>query len=219
MDALIFIFVLLFVLGVIAVVGHILWVALARMFRAIFGGADEQPVFNQQPTFNARCNECGAGLRLGDVFCSGCGRWQGARSKAGPMVELAMVARQLDRWLNQGKLDIETHQRVMRVVEEERERLTAPFRQPATPPPAIEPRPVPVEARDEVEPPIAQVAPAAIGQNAFAFEPEKSDPRVVEPDIRVEPARPIASAPEKPVQPRRSFAEMLEAFMEESSIR
>ncbi len=213
-----FIFILLFTLGLITVVGHALWVLLAMIFRAIFGG-DEQPVLRSQPIFNARCVECGVSLRLGDDFCSGCGRWQGAQSKAGPVVELAMAARQLDRLLNQGKLDNETHQRVMRVVEEERERLTAPLRQPAVAPVAIEPRPVSVEERDEVESVIAQVAPAAIGQNTFAFEPEKSDPQVVEPAIRVEPARPIPSTPEKPAQPRRSFAEMLEAFMEESSIR
>jgi len=163
--------------------------------------------------------ECGAGLRLGNDFCADCGRWQGSQSKAGPVVELAMVARQLDRLLNQGKLELETHRRVMQVIEEERERITAPFRQPTIAPQPIEPRPVSVEARDEVEPAVAQVAPAAIEQTVFAVECGKNDSQVVEPDIRVEPARPIASAPEKPVQPRRSFAEMLEAFMEESSIR
>ncbi|MGH9854408.1 MAG: hypothetical protein ACREBD_31575, partial [Blastocatellia bacterium] len=219
MDVLYSIFILLFVLGLIAVIGHILWVLFARIFRAIFGDADEQPALNNQPTFNTRCVECGAGLRLGDDFCAGCGRWQGSQSKAGPVVELAMAARQLDRLLNQGKLDLETHQRVMQVVEEERERLIAPLRQPAAAPPAIEPRPVSVEAHDEVEPAIAQVAPAAIEQNSFAVERGKSDPGVVEPDIRIEPARPIASTSEKPSPPRRSFAEMLEAFMEESSIR
>jgi hypothetical protein len=211
-----FIFVLLFALGLITVIGHALWVLLAMIFRAIFG-ADEQPVLQNQPVFDARCAECGAGLRLGDDFCSGCGRWQGTQSKAGPVVELALVARLLDRLLNQGKLDSETHRRVMQAVEEERQRLTAPFRQPAAPPPATQP--VPVEARDEVEPALAQVAPAAIEQHAFAVEREKSDQRVVEPDIPIEPARPIAAAPEQPAQPRRSFTEMLETFMEESSIR
>ncbi len=45
-DVLYSVFILLFVLGLIAVIGHILWVLFARIFRAIFGDADQQPTLN-----------------------------------------------------------------------------------------------------------------------------------------------------------------------------
>src|SRR5262249_21961578 len=111
-----------------------IWVLLAMIFRAIFSEPKPQAVVvNDSPParaqHDARCAECGAVLQADDSFCAVCGR---AKSSAGPIsgpiADLVMTARQLDKFLNQGKLDAETHKLVMRVVEEERARLIAPVR-------------------------------------------------------------------------------------------
>src|SRR5262249_57370832 len=57
-----------------------------------------------------RCAECGSALHYGDSFCPLCGL---ARSSAGRMADLAKIARQLDIFLNQGKLDAEDRKSVV----------------------------------------------------------------------------------------------------------
>ncbi len=207
---------LLFVLGLITVIGHAIWVLLAMFFRAI-SGESKSP-----PATSGRCVECGASMRLGDDFCSACGRWQIARSSPGPIPELSMAARQLDRLLNQGKLDVATHRRVMQVIEEERVRLTdTPRWDAVTTPREVEPGLATVEEIQSLEQPVAtQTTPAIVEQTVFANREE-----VESAGIQSEPAYPVDSAPAVPAEdrsqpePRRSFTEMLETFMEESSIR
>jgi len=152
----------LFALVLITLIGHGIWVLLAMVYRAISGDPESQfTTINDRsaaPTWrDARCAECGAVLRSGDIFCAVCGR---AQSSAGPIADLMMTARQLDKLLNQGKLDAETHRLVMRVIEEERERLTAPV------------RPSVIEARRETEArpvqpvqPVQPIRPAPITVN------------------------------------------------------
>lgn len=198
---------LLFVLGLITVIGHVMWIMLAAFFRLIFGESKPQPsiVSNEEGArtqHEQRCAECGADLLAGDSFCGVCGR---ARSSAGPVADLAMTARHLDKFLKQGKLDAETHSRVMQVIEAERERLITPARRDVT------------EAHREVElqpalpMPVETVAPPLVEQNVFAVEMGDRDPGEAVADI--------VPAPTIVTQPRRSFTEMLETFMEESSIR
>ncbi len=129
---------LLFVLGIMAVIGHGIWLLVAAIFRAIFGEPDQKPV-----ELRVRCAECGASLGIADDFCAACGRWQKTPTDSSPLADLAMTARQLDRLLNQGKLDPETHGRVIAAIEKEREHLTAPIRpKPATEPVVETPSPV-----------------------------------------------------------------------------
>jgi hypothetical protein len=112
--------------------------------------------------------------------------------------------------LNQGKLDAETHNRVMQVIEEERERLIAPVRSAMTVTSReAEPQPV---APAPVEPASRQAPPAIVEQNVFTVEGEGRYLSEAAPD-----AVPITASAAS--QPRRSFTEMLETFMEESSIR
>src|SRR5262249_44425333 len=151
-------------------IGHGIWVLLAKIFRAISGepeaersAVDDRSDARTKP--RARCAECSAALFDGDSFCPVCGL---ARSGAGRMADLAMIARQLDRFLNQGRLDDETHKLVMSLVEEERTRLIAPFRRDAVAArPEAEPRapqPAPVEPASQQSP------PALVEQNVFAVE-------------------------------------------------
>ncbi|MGE0129853.1 MAG: hypothetical protein AB7U82_17365 [Blastocatellales bacterium] len=202
---------LLFALGLITVIGHGIWVLLAMIFRAVFSEPKPQTIAIADVTgarkqHEERCAECGAVLQASDKFCAVCGQ---ARASAGPVADLATTARQLDKFLNEGKLDAETHNRVMEVVKEERERLIAPVRRDTTvtpreaePPPVA---PAPVEAVTQ------QAPPAFVEQKVFAVEREGGGLSEAASDAT--PASPGVK------QPRRSFTEMLETFMEESSIR
>ncbi len=216
---------LLIVLGIITVVGHAIWWTLAKILQAFWGKSPE-PV--KAVSLISQCVGCGTSLGLKDDFCPSCGRPQKVNTKADPLADLAMASRQMDRFLNQGKIDPATHRKVMKAVEEERERLTQPMRpqQPAnTTVEASEPLvPAPV-LKSEVKPTESKTPPV-FPQSSKAFEPEAN----AEPAFAVSQrfkqkagkeieSVPIHAQPEPPREPRRSFAEMLETFMEESSIR
>ncbi|MGH9939649.1 MAG: hypothetical protein ACREAM_25695, partial [Blastocatellia bacterium] len=205
---------LLFAFGLITVIGHGIWVLLAMIFRAVFSEPKPQPGgvgdgTGAQTQQEESCAECGAALRASDRFCAVCGR---AQSSVGPMADLTMTARQLDKFLNQGRLDAEVHKLVMGLVEEERARLTAPVRtrreaEPQTPSPA------------SVESATHQSSPALIEQDVFVVENGVERGGRDLDEVESAPITAPAVVAESPRQPRRSFTEMLETFMEESSIR
>src|SRR5262245_4783139 len=205
-----FLFAFLLTLTLTTLIGHGIWVLLATIYRAITGEPESRSIAakdrNATPNqWDTRCVECDAILRAVDSFCPVCGR---ARTGVGPVADLAMTARQLDKFLSQGKLDAETHQLVMRVIEEERARLMA----------GVRPGVVETRRENEVQPvrpvrpalPVQPVAPEPIAVSQLSDDTQPSfqqtTPAVVQQHLTV-------------VEPRRSFAEMLEAFMEESSIR
>jgi len=221
---------LFFALGLITAIGHGIWVFLAMIFRAIFSGPELQPIVpddgaDVRKQHDLRCAECGAALQAGDSFCAVCGR---ARSGVGPIFDLAMTARQLDKFLNQGKLDAETHRLVMRVVEQERARLSAPGRKTAsetfreTAPQPVAPAPAAINrATDDVEPAFPQTSPSSIEQNVLVIEMpiEREGPELNEVIAGPESVSTAGGETRHQPQPRRSFTEMLETFMEENSIR
>ena len=194
----------LFALGIITVIGHAIWWTLATIFRAVFGSSPEpaKPI-----SLSKECVECGASLKLGDEFCHVCGRSQKPVDKPDPLADLAMTARQMDRFLNLAKIDVATHKVVMKAIEEERERLTQPMRPQQPVKPAVETPPVEPVVKPE---PVVVARPIAPAPKPQAPEPVFA----VQHREAVEPSK-----PEPAPEPRRSFAEMLETFMEESSIR
>jgi hypothetical protein len=237
---------LLFALGLITVIGHVIWIMLAAAFRLIFEESRLEPSLGLSETTaqanpGAQCVECGAVLHPNDQFCAVCGR---PKSSAGPIVDLAVTARQLGKFLNQGRLDADSYNLLMRVIEEERGRLGA-----STHPQPIEIRPeteqplfapVPVEVSPHREPvstpapvevnPFPETAPtptpwrptpSVVQQNVLtherSIEREGRDLKAVEAIPMATPNTSIETLPGRP--PRRSFGEMLETFMEESSIR
>jgi len=209
----------LFAIGIITLIGHGIWVLLATTFRAIFREPDAERAAvdskgGERTRQETRCAECGSALHDGDSFCPLCGL---SRSSAGPISDLAKTARQLDKFLNQGKLDAETHKLVISLVEEERARLIAHVRRDVTttrreaePRP---PQPVTVEpAFQPSPPPIAE-------QKVFVVENDvKSAVRNLDQIGAASDYLPM-TVHEIPRQPRRSFTEMLGTFMEESSVR
>src|SRR5262245_64698186 len=209
----------LFVIGLITLIGHGIWLLLAKIYRAIFSEPEAERAAGDersaaQPPHKRHCTVCGAALIDGDSFCHFCGR---ARPSGELMADLATIARQLDRFLSQGRLDAETHKLLMDLVEEERASLVAPVRRDATmtrheaEPKAPQPAPV--------KPASQQPPPALIEHNVFTV--EKDVVRGGRDLSEITAASNDLHAPfdEAPRQPRRSFTEMLETFMEESSIR
>ena len=210
---------LLFALGLITVIGHGIWVLLATIFRAVFSEPKPQPGgvgdgTGARTRQEARCAECDAALRAGDSFCAVCGR---AQSSVGPVADLAMTARQLDKFLNQGRLDAEVHKLVMELVEEERARLIAPVRRDVTATRREAEPQAPSSA--SVESASQQPPPPLIGQNVFVVENgiERGGRNLNEVEAAPNAVPAVVAEPQR--QPRRSFAEILETFMEESSIR
>ena len=209
----------IFAIGIITLVGHGIWVLVAAIFRAIFREPDAEraAVDNRgdaRTSRETRCAECGSALRDSDSFCPLCGL---SRSSARPMTDLARTARQLDKFLNQGRLDAETHKQVMSLVEEERARLIAPVRrEPTTTRREAEPRPpqpVPVEPAFQPSPaPIAEQKVLVVENDVVRTARNLDEIGVASDDLPM-------TVYEIPRQPRRSFTEMLGTFMEESSVR
>ncbi|HQR31817.1 MAG TPA: hypothetical protein PLK30_03700 [Blastocatellia bacterium] len=217
---------LLIVLGIVTVVGHAIWWMFATIIKALLGSSSEPA--KQRILLSNECAGCGASLKFDDDFCSVCGRPQKLSSHADPLAELTIVIRQMDRFLNLGKIDPATHQQVINVIEEERERLVTPMQPPQSVKPAIETF-EPVKAAPIIKPEPDAVDPISPSILDSMTKAPESD-QLLEPAFVAPPTfdwdaadrfkkESIQVPPEPPREPRRSFAEMLETFMEESSIR
>lgn len=191
--------VLFFVLGIITVLGHAIWWMLAKIFHAVFGSSPQPEA--QQISLTKECVVCGASLKLRDEFCHFCGHGQKTQTKPDPLADLAVTMRQMDHFLNLGKIDPAMYQAVMSAIEEERNRLTEPIQPQQTISTEPEALPNPIPPRPEPERIIEPVFAASPAADESIVEPIAPEPVVI------------------PAEPRRSFAEMLETFMEDSSIR
>lgn len=202
---------LLFLIGIITLIGHGIWVVLAMIFRPIFGSSEEE---KKVLDLSSRCSECNASLQIGDEFCAACGRWQKGNDKAGPLADLAMTARQMDRFLNHGKIDLATHKSVAKAIEEERARLTQPTKPSAVVKQEMTPAKETVIEKAAPSPVVVPQATPALIETVTASSRAESASQNQPKKIAAEPVQDFS-----PPEPRRSFTEMLETFMEESSIR
>ena len=204
----------LIVLGLITLIGHGIWVLLAAIFRAL-SGHDTEHETSPQPSLRVRetavvpprqprfCDHCGAVLGANGNLCISCGHPQLEVADKDTLGDLAATERQLQRWYEQGVLDEMKFNWLRHVVATERQRLTAPT--PAAPP-IVEPQVARAEA------PLYQ-PPTTDHQPPTSDQPPATDHRLPTTDYR-----PPATSHQSPI-PRKSFAEMLAAFMEEKNIR
>lgn len=207
---------LVVVLAVVTVVGHVIWLVLEALLRAM-SGSQVQP----------RCPRCQSGAFF-DGRCPHCG--YPGEVKLRPADEIKAAARQLRRLFDQSKISEEQYEAILNQLKGELDALQQP---PARPVTQLPPRLVYPPAASA---PAATTAPAAGLGSPFATEKEVVEAMLVDspegPLLVPTPAGPSAPAavhpldrpvppapPPTPSRPARSLADILSSFMEESNIR
>lgn len=191
-------FFLLIVLGLITLIGLSIWIFLGFIHSHFTGDKNKSA---------DSCSECGASIDAFDNYCAVCGRKRGGQENEAVLNELASTVR---RFLDRGQIDYGVYQAMMRAVEEERERID-PAKQNKT---QVNKDALPIEivqhtiARESQ--PTAANSPAVHSKVEAVIQIDSKDD---------EPAIDVFSNDNLPARPRRSFAEMLGGFMEESSIQ
>ena len=234
-TTLIILFIVLFVLGaIVTVVGHALWLMLAALYRSILG----QPASSASPQSSApsapnaaqvRCPNCGFQLPINAPFCPSCGLPKPTELRVDLLADLAATKRQLERFRDSGRIDSDTYAKLKIQLDAEEVRLREAKPAPQRPP--VRPFEVPahrvtVETPREV-PPQTQPDIPVVTASFVATDDEiviKPTPSFLPPPGESPPPPDgdgAGSTPSYVVEraPRRSFAEMLNSFMEESNIR
>src|SRR3989442_10174217 len=229
-----------FILLLITLVGHGIWVFLRWVFRQLAGNADTKP--QPQTLGLSRCLNCNSTLSATTIFCGKCGTRKPFGIIAELLKDLAATERQLDRFRRAGAIEDDLYEALKHRIQAERIKLTS--REPAAPvtsPPIVsqsatvmqEPATVSQPAVDETPataaPPSVVIVSEAGATSSVVIDLE--DERAVHAEETVfasqaqialpSPARQTASPrPSPPASgPRKSFSEMLAAFMEQSNIR
>ncbi|MDX6384971.1 MAG: hypothetical protein QOK48_2544, partial [Blastocatellia bacterium] len=222
------IFILVVLLVGVTLIGHGIWVLLAWFLRQLSGG---QPRTSAPPqALNIpppiRCLHCQAALLSERKYCLRCGASRPSDAEEGLWRELGTTLSQLDRLHKVGVLDANTFRALKTRLEQERERIAFPRGRPgsAEQPPTFthttDIRPVPPTPRqtsavppklDEPRrpttfpPQVVSERPPPDRTQEFGAWATDSDEVVLKPPLL------------KP--PRRPFAEVMAAFMEQSNIR
>lgn len=199
--------VLFVVLLAVTVVGHGLWLAVAAVLKALFGG--EQEVGDRE-----FCVGCNASNDRGYRVCWRCGLDR-ADPVAVELADLKATARQLRRWLEDKSLDESTFERLYGETQAYRRRLgfPVPARAPAQPRPTA---PAPSPATIPIAEPIPEALPVEAPIPAVAETPGTSWQQLEESGPLAQPeVAATETIPAPPPPPRRSFVELLAGFMEE----
>ncbi len=230
----------LLMFGVFILIGHGLWLLLARALRAlkdILGVSESARVHSQR----GRCPDCGARLPSWHAPCEAC-ELRNETSRIAEVRELRATIRQLRRLREHNVAEAPSIERALGCVALRLEALTRmPVPQPTAPIPDVLPviplaEAAPVEVESvvplqeqahefiEVCKDVREVAEEKKNRIANWFQRHTSEPEVIAEEsdtgveivpglIVVEEVKPAEARP-----PRRSVAEMLGAFMQESNI-
>jgi hypothetical protein len=220
--------VLAFVLAVVAVVGHGLWVLAAWFVSSLTEST--RPAANR----TRECPRCFTPLKLGGpVECTVC-HWPAPVRGRLTLSGLDAIARRVEQLEQNGLLDAQARRRLLETVAIERERvelLAATVPQPARSLPAEDERAPnvaggpssPLTAADAVESTRRTVADAAALQPSGPLHrPAEVGARVEQYAARRAAAVAIEHAQSPPVTPppkREAISKLLAAFMEEKNIR
>ena len=224
-----FLFVIALVLGVITVLGHGIWVVLAKLF----GAGGERPRVPSPPRNppSACCRVCGNMVYGDRARCRRCGALvlraassAGAQAQANETVERQAAIRQIDRLWRTGQIDGPLHERLVRL-------LHAP---PVETAPQLQRQPSPATAEQSPHKTPA-IAPAIGGQHIPQVTDNRQPPQsaspivlaqAVEPDslpllaAEVIAERPRAANPPNAESPAsQPLGAMLQAFLESRNIR
>jgi len=210
-DLLIFLLIMGIVLGIITLVGHGIWLVLAWIFGLILGRSRRQR--GAEPR---ECLFCGRPTPANHPRCDWCGHDLHGQLAA-ELADLKTLERQLGRLGHCGALEDLAVEDVLSRAQEYRRQLLAPSAaEPFAPQSAISTRPQKAPEKQEA---VEVIAVEAVEESSPAVEPAAELPAVVPPRLPAEPqaAEPVES--QVPPPPRRSWGEMLAAFMEERNIR
>ena len=196
-------------LGVLALIVIGFFTVLSWLAKLFGGGSAEKPQpvslrFTETAPQPRQCASCRVALAPEDAFCMLCG----APAPAPAPNELLAAKRVLLRLFNNKRIDEASYQHVWRAIEaelgrrgeresgsvgdDERERETTPLR------------------------PAVTTAPVVVAEPTLSLNAALPAANLPAPPQSLPVPQPL---PQPAVEPRRSFTEMLAAFMEESSIR
>lgn len=207
----------LFVLGIVAVIGHGIWVAVAWLFTAGQSAATERA--GGSPSMH--CPACRSALLWPERGCPSCGWPRPASAGRRLAAGLNSLARELARLKQVGLLDQTSFERLTTAVETERASLAAPLKslglatdEPAAAIAGPAVAPITNEAYARVEPiPAVDAAastsrvPSAVVNRAQRYVHER------EADLREPEPEP------EPDRPTMHWSDLLVHFMEEKNIR
>ncbi|MBL8826878.1 MAG: hypothetical protein JNM18_07805, partial [Planctomycetaceae bacterium] len=223
------IFGLICALGLIAVVGHGIWIAVVAVVRLITGESAPSSTSSRKTN---DCPWCDAPLLAGAHGCSSCG-WPrtsdpARRAEAG----ILALKHKLKHLQQVGLLDESVTQRLHEQLGAELatiESARATIQPPQVEPPVELPTLPPITAietfdAEVIDEPVALREPAAtygIAQEQPGSTAEVNDivAARMETYVRREEDRLPPPPPPKPYQPRKPFAEVLVSFLEEKNIR
>ncbi len=232
-------------MGLLALLGHGIWLFVAWFFRILTGVASSPPVHDPEAEIRKRCAQCGSTLSRFDDHCNRCGL-----NRVGPLAanlrDLKTTLRQLRALKEDGLLDAQTFENAQQCVQLRLETLTSKPRPkpvevlpevlPVVPVPGPFPDPVPQPAL--LQPQIGQFLEVCQDVRDLATEQtnrvaewgrrvsEGESPlaaaltpaSTAEPNSTVAPVLVAEQPPPEPRRPRRSMAEVLGAFMQDSNI-
>jgi hypothetical protein len=210
---------------VITVVGHLLWLFFAAIVRAMTGEESARHATPARP-----CPTCG---RIGTVVegrCRACGAVPAISSPTTLTQELEATARHLERMLRRGIIRPEEYERMRDAIRIDLARLaqaSSAVPSPGTPAGSesvvhaalVESPPAPPALPHRLRP-AESASPAPVAESPFAAQDPLAPvrvPGVVHPLDKPEAIKP--PPPPQPPLPARTFADMLQSFMEESNIR
>ncbi len=221
---------LLIVLAVVTVVGHGIWLLLAKVFAALSAGSAPPPMHRRRTGRDA-CPRCLTALAVDSHRCEVCGWPDDEILRSHSPVALGDVRTQIERLARLGVLDAETRDRMVAALAAEMKRLQAAtliLQAPSVEPPAAAPIIPPAEATavdDVVLTPITEATAPTVPTEAAAPAAPPA-PRPPAERVRSYAASRAAAAAEPPPpapppeRPRReALSRLMATFMEEKNIR
>src|SRR6267378_3822047 len=156
-----FLLVLAFVLLLITLIGHGIWVALRWFIRQLAGNtaADKQV---ERPDLS-RCSQCKAEILSHATFCGHCGTRKPFGIVAELLKDLAATERQVERFRRAGAIEDDVYEDLKNRLQAERTRLSNRDAPAPSPPPVVSQPPVITQPPPSVtESPIDETAAAAV---------------------------------------------------------
>jgi hypothetical protein len=216
----IFFVVLFFILAVVTIVGHGIWVLLAHLFGGSHRTSRQSSTAPYDPNRRV-CPRCGWPRKLGQQVCLNCNWSYAGEPVVGDMTALRALRRQLQTFEQEGVLDDEARAKLSAAIEVQEQRLllaaqkTTALRAGTMDRPGadgVRPDPaspqVPTESQPVVPPPLP---PSTIGERAKKYAASRTG---ATSEALAEPME-VAEQSKR----REALSRIFAAFMEEKNIR